>query len=441
MRYQMKCSHIRHGFGGKFASTIRIEVVAWHAESTLAVSTRNVQVFTKLRGRAPHAVAAKMPLDALRTDQGFQGLLSILEWASGGDTVNNILRAVVGLLECKRGDSDMLTWINRLDMLVYRLANFGIILDERFSGTLALLNSNLNADQQAMVVASTGRSLVFSQVFVAIRQLFPGGSASRPIDCMFGAEAQQRVNNKTPTGKKAGAPGGSRVTCWKCGKCGHVQRDCPEKTTSASTLMAQDASTAEEGSSQAVPPAETKSGGAGMREVFLVVGHDTTADMFHSPGVCLMAQSDQLSSPLHKLCSESLGRGIIDLGCTDTMCGEFWLDHYLRQLRHDGADIRRCDTNAWFVFGDGGTRSALYRVDLPVQIGGRVHFLRIHVVSGETPLLIGRRSMARMRMRIDAANNTVTVDLGTGDLGIRCDVSSSGHLVLSLWDSSHRASL
>ena len=34
-----------------------------------------------------------------------------------------------GLLECKRGDSDMLTWINRLDMLVCRFANFGIFLD------------------------------------------------------------------------------------------------------------------------------------------------------------------------------------------------------------------------------------------------------------------------------------------------------------------------
>ena len=195
----------------------------------------------------------------------------------------------------------MLTWINRLDMLVYRLANFGIILDERFSGTMALLNSNLNADQQAMLVASTGWSLVFSQVLVAIRQLFPGGSTSRPIDCMFGAEAQRRGNNKTPTGNKASTQSGSRVTCWKCGKRGHVQRDCPEKTTSASTLMAQEASTEEEGSSRAVPTAENKSGGAGMREVFSVVGHDTTVDLFHNPGVCLMAQSDPLSSPLHKL--------------------------------------------------------------------------------------------------------------------------------------------
>ena len=118
----------------------RVQVVAWHAESTLAVSTRNVQVFTKLRGRAARVVAAKMPLDALRTDQGFQGLLGIVEWAYGGDTADNILQAVVGLLECKRGDSDMLTRINRLDMLVYGQANFGIVLNERFSGTLALLN-------------------------------------------------------------------------------------------------------------------------------------------------------------------------------------------------------------------------------------------------------------------------------------------------------------
>ena len=336
-----------------------VQVVAWHAESTLAVSTRNVQVFTKLRGRSARVVAAKMPLDALRTDQGFHELLGILEWAYVGDTADNILQVVVGLVECKRGDSDMLTWINRLDMLVYRLANFGIVSDERFSGTLALLNSNLNADQRAMVVASKGWSLVFSQVWVAIQQLFPGGSTSRPIDCMFGAEAQRRGNNKTPTGNKASTPSGSRVTCWKCGKRGHVQRHCPEKTTSASTLMAQQASTEEEGFSRAAPTAESKSGGAGMREVFLVVGHDTTVNLFHNRGVCLMAQSGPLSSPLHKLCSECLGRGIIDLGCTDTMCGGIWLDPYLRKLGPDGTDICRCDTNASFVFGDAGTKSAL----------------------------------------------------------------------------------
>ena len=61
-----------------------------------------------------------------------------------------------------------------------------------------------------------------------------------------------------------------------------------------------------------------------------------------------------------------------------------------------------------------------------------MQFLRTHVVSGETPLLIGRRSMEGMRMRIDAANDTVTVDLGAGNFRIRCDFSSSGHLVLSL---------
>ena len=379
----------------------RVQVVEWHAESTLAVSTRNVQVFTKLRGRAARVVAAMMPLDALCTSQGFQGLLGILEWAYGGDTADNILQAVVGLLECKRGDSEMLAWINRLDVLVYGLANFGIVLDQRFSGTMALLNSNLNADQRAMVVASTGRSLVFSQVLIAIRQLFPGRSTSNSINCMFGAEAQRRGNNKTPTGNEAGTAGGSRVTCWKCAKRGHVQCDCPEKTMSASTLMAQDASSEEEGLSRTVPAAENKSGGAGMREVLSVVGHDTTVDLFHNPGVCLMAQSGQLSSPLHKLCSECLGRGIIDLGCTDTMCGEFWLRHYLPKLGTDRADIRGCDSNAWFVFGDGGTKSALYRVDLPLQIGGRVQFLSTQWVSGETPLLIGGRSFSRMRMRID----------------------------------------
>ena len=154
---------------------------------------------------------------------------------------------------------------------------------------MALLNSNLNADQRAMVVASTGGLLVFWQVLDAFRQLFPGASTLRPIDCMLQAEAQRRGNDKTPTPNKVSAQRGSRVTYWKFGRRGHVLCECPEKTTSAWTLMAQEAPREEEGSSRAVPTAGNKSGGAGMREAFSVVGHDTTADLFHNPGVCLMA--------------------------------------------------------------------------------------------------------------------------------------------------------
>ena len=177
--------------------TWRVQAMAWYAESGQSGSAKHVQLFTRLRGRSARVATAKISLDQLRSDQGVHLLLGVLEWAYGGDSADNVLQAVTELLECRRGASDMLTWMNRLDILVYRLGNFGIGVDDRFTGALALLNSGLNKDQRAMVVASTRRTLNLSNVLVAMRQLFPGSTQQDRVDVLYGAGKDTRT--KTPT--------------------------------------------------------------------------------------------------------------------------------------------------------------------------------------------------------------------------------------------------
>ena len=140
-------------------------------------------------------------------------------------------------------------------------------------------------------------------------------------------------------------------------------------------------------------------------------------------------------SPLRHLCSDSCGSGIIDLGCTDTLCGERWLQSYLRILVPNGVDLVRRTSNAWFVFGNDGVQHAMYQLDLPMRLAGAVRFLRTRVVPRETPLLIGRKSLAPMHMWIDAASNVVTVNLSKEDVAVPCSSSASGHLVLPLWNT------
>ena len=77
-------------------------------------------------------------------------------------------------------------------------------------------------------------------------------------------------------------------------------------------------------------------------------------------------------------------------------------------------------------------------MDLLVKLAGGVHFLRTHIVFGDTPLLVGRRSMTRMRMRVDTATNSVTVNLGARDCRLHCTVPRSGHLTIPIWDLNHR---
>ena len=80
----------------------------------------------------------------------------------------------------------------------------------------------------------------------------------------------------------------------------------------------------------------------------------------------------------------------------------------------------------------------MYCVDLRVQLVGGVHYLRTHVVDGETPLLIVRKTMTCMRMRVDTARSEVMVNVGRADRLVRCVTSSAVHLLVRLWDSGHR---
>ena len=177
-----------------------MQAVAWYAEATLSLPSKHVQLFTKLRGCAARVVTAKLCIDQLRSDGGFQALLAVLEWSYGGDSADNIMEAVSHLLDCPRGEQDTLI------SLVYRFGNFSISVDDRLASAVALLNSGLDRDQRAMVVASTGRSLRLPDVLLAVRQLLPGAPhATR--ECLFGA-GHDTKSNKTPTGK-----GGGTVDC------------------------------------------------------------------------------------------------------------------------------------------------------------------------------------------------------------------------------------
>ena len=269
--------------------TWRVQAMAWYSECMMTVSAKNVQPFTKLRGRAARVVTAKLSLDQLRHDQGFPMLLEDLEWAYGSDSADNILQAVTDLLDCRRGDRDMLSPITQIDHLVYRLANLGVRLDERFTSPIAILNPRLNRDQRAMVVASKGVSLQLQSVLVAICQLFPGNSTDR-VDVMYGDD---QTSGKTPT-ENVNGPTWKRVTYWRRRQRGHIQCGCPQKTSwsaSASpTFFAHSA--AQESGEAVVPTVETHTSTATAGNVLSVVGCGVEEPAGGYPGACFVASRD-----------------------------------------------------------------------------------------------------------------------------------------------------
>ena len=143
-----------------------------------------------------------------------------------------------------------------------------------------------------MVVVSTGRSLGLQNVLLAMRQLFPSEASSMRTDCMYGAG---KSGNKTPTDADAARQRDkSRVTCWRCGQRGHVQRDCPKKNSSSSAsdgaLLAQTV----EGEAPGVSTSPVATHGR-AGNVLSVVGHVPDWLATDYPAICLVGSQVVLS--------------------------------------------------------------------------------------------------------------------------------------------------
>ena len=108
------------------------------------------------------------------------------------------------------------------------------------------------------------------------------------------------------------------------------------------------------------------------------------------------------------LVAKTLGKGLLDSGCSKTVAGEVWLQGYLYTLLK-GTNVIEEKSNALFRFGDGIECRGLKCVTLPVTIGDYKCSLRVDIVPNDIPLLISKDSMKRLRMKIDFSDDSVTL--------------------------------
>ena len=79
----------------------------------------------------------------------------------------------------------------------------------------------------------------------------------------------------------------------------------------------------------------------------LVVGRDIDPPGVAHPGVCVMVSPQGERRPmLRNVCYGTFGCGILNLRCTDTICGDRWLQSYVDLLGSDAAEIRGRDSVA-----------------------------------------------------------------------------------------------
>jgi hypothetical protein len=73
---------------------------------------------------------------------------------------------------------------------------------------------------------------------------------------------------------------------------------------------------------------------------------------------------------------ETLGKGLLDSGCTRTVAGEFWMNEFLSTIPPaDKCKISEVKSDAMFRFGDGAESRSVRKVTIPIKIGSKKYQL------------------------------------------------------------------
>ena len=134
---------------------------------------------------------------------------------------------------------------------------------------------------------------------------------------------------------------------------------------------------------------------------------------------------------------ESLGKGLLDSGCSKTVAGVVWIEELLNTLPEDErSKVSEQESHSTFRFGDGVEVKAIKQLKVPLEIAGSKIVMTIDMVKNEIPLLISKGAMKQMEMQIDFRNDTVTA---MGKM-IKLESTSSGHYVIPVTAISNESS-
>ena len=130
-----------------------------------------------------------------------------------------------------------------------------------------------------------------------------------------------------------------------------------------------------------------------------------------------------------KLVCESLSSGLLDCGCTKTVCGKEWYDEFVNSLSEDDKRaIITEESSVPYKFGSGDVIYSYMKAILPVYFGTYKGTLETEIVKTELPLLISKNAMKAIGMVLDFQKDIALFR----EEELPLQTSSSGHYLISL---------
>lgn len=234
----------------------------------------------------------------------------------------------------------------------------------------------------------------------------------------------------TSSGKGKGKDGakGFQGRCMRCGKVGHKAMQCRQ------SMNAPSQSTGSSG----------KSGDSGR--VGFVFGNHSEATW--TPQVVSWAPTEEifpLAEPSFAAITDEINtKAILDCGASESIIGAFTLQNLYDQYVEHGMDPEKeisIDRNQRrsFVFGNNETSLSLGYAHITAGIAGNNMKIPLHIVEGQTPLLLSSRWLEQHAAVINFRTGEATFGF-LGDKPLQLERASTNHLLLPLTSFAPRAS-
>ena len=443
----------------------------------LGSKQRGPWVFTLLDGLALETVE-HLTLEQLSEEGGDEHIWKALSERFPEKLQHDLLAECLSevFALCAREGETMAVWCSRVQETFSKCRRkVNVSFPEEARGWIALRQSGLSSDQQAVVTARSSGELKFDTIASSLRSCFPEfqvGRSKKSTSAMLVQEHEEEEEDQVDNvvfqevealladyGVSETEPQDQEVfdeaeaieilaASWKEKRTEinklqksrnfrqipalqrQLQRDVSEvKKRSKCWKCGQVGHFSR----------DCKSKGSGKGSSFAKSSHSGSGDKSSASGAAMVEEETITGEDLFPPVSEVLlvsspGYGVIDSGCGKTLIGQDTLNTVFRLLQEKGQTIPTLRKERHlFRFGNQNEEMSEYAVKIPIGIGGRIGHVDASVIAGSAPLLLSRNTMRSLGAVLNFDKETLAL---AGSRPQKLCTNGAGQFIINVMEFS-----
>lgn len=388
------------------------EISIWKLVTDLDKKKQALTVVLGLEGRA-RETALEIPANDLNEDDGMETLLAKLDEVFLREEKDRAYEAYSHFDSISKDSAvSMADYIIDFEQRYNRMKKYNMTLPDAVLA-FKLLDTACLEEKSRQLALTACTDLTFASMKSALKRIFGGKTSgasggSETQDAAFFMEQRpsgkfRRNNGPLQSRQRQPQQGtnpldkyGKRTKCVICQSTYHWAKDCPHRRNEVK--LAEDENVEE----------------------------------------CNITLFTKVMTDSEIFLTESLGSAIIDTACTRTVCGEKWLDSYMKDLSQSQINkLMQTESSSCrpFRFGDGQVVHSNRKVKLPAKIGPTKCHIETEVVPVDIPLLLSKMALKRAGTVLDMENDRVVMFKQPVPL----ELTSSGHYCVDIRDDNTEA--